>query len=54
MWTSFAKTGQPPGKGQPDWPAYTTGERATMFINAECKIVDDPFGEERKLWESVS
>jgi para-nitrobenzyl esterase len=54
MWTSFAKTGHPRAKGQPDWPAYSTGERATMSINAECKIVDDPFGEGRKLWESVS
>jgi para-nitrobenzyl esterase len=54
MWTTFAKTGHPQAKGQPDWPAYTTGERATMSIDAECKIVDDPFGEERKLWESIS
>ena len=27
--------------------------RATMLINAECKVVDDPFGLERSLWERM-
>src|SRR6185437_8145929 len=40
MWSAFARTGRPAAKGQPDWPAYTTEKRATMEINAECKVVD--------------
>jgi len=47
MWSSFARTGQPAAKGQPAWPAYTTKTRATMEIDAQCKIVNDPFDQER-------
>lgn len=53
MWSTFARTGKPGAKGQPDWAAYDTTRRATMLINAECKVVDDPFGLERSLWEQM-
>ena len=53
MWSTYARTGKPGAKGQPDWPAYDTARRATMLINAECKVVDDPFGLERSLWEQM-
>jgi para-nitrobenzyl esterase len=53
MWSTFARTGKPGAKGQPDWPAYDTTQRATMLINAECRVVDDPFGLERSLWERL-
>ncbi len=53
MWSTFARTGKPGAKGQPDWPAYDTARRATMMINAECKVVDDPFSLERDLWEQM-
>jgi para-nitrobenzyl esterase len=43
----------PRQKGQPQWPAYTTEKRATMEINAECKVVDDPYTLERKLWDKL-
>jgi para-nitrobenzyl esterase len=53
FWSTFARTGQPAAKGQPKWPAYTTSTRATMLIDAECKVVDDPFSLERQVWEIV-
>ncbi len=53
MWSTFARTGHPGAKGQPHWPAYDTSKRATMEIDAECKVVDDPFSLERKLWEEL-
>ena len=53
MWSTYARTGKPGAKGQPDWPAYDTTRRATMMINADCKVVDDPFGLERDLWERM-
>jgi para-nitrobenzyl esterase len=53
MWSTFARTGKPAAKGQPDWPAYTTQSRATMEIDADCKIVNDPNPLERKLWERL-
>ena len=54
MWATFAKTGHPGAKGQPAWPAYTLRERATMMIDAQCKVEDDPCGQERTLWDSLS
>jgi len=53
MWSTFARTGHPGAKGQPAWPAYNTKTRATMEINAQCKVVDDPFTFERSLWERL-
>ncbi len=53
MWSTFARTGHPDAKGQPKWPAYTTEKRATMEINAQCTVVDDPYSLERKLWENL-
>ena len=43
MWSTFARTGHPGAKGQPHWPAYDMSRRATMEINAECRVADDPF-----------
>lgn len=54
MWATFARTGHPAAKGQPEWPAYTTETRATMQIDAACKVVNDPFGQERSMWESLN
>ena len=54
MWATFARTGLPGAKGQPAWPAYTPEVRATMMIDAECRVVDDPWGEERRLWRSLN
>jgi para-nitrobenzyl esterase len=53
MWSTFARTGHPGAKGQPYWPPYDTQQRATMEIDAECKVVDDPFSLERRLWEKL-
>jgi para-nitrobenzyl esterase len=53
MWSTFARTGKPEAKEQPDWAAYDTTGRATMLINAECKLVDDPFTLERQVWEKL-
>lgn len=53
MWSTFARTGHPAAKNQPYWRAYDTEKRATMEIDAECKVVDDPFSLERTLWEKL-
>jgi para-nitrobenzyl esterase len=53
MWSMFARTGKPGATGQLEWPSYDTSKRATMTINAECKVVDDPWSLERNLWERM-
>jgi para-nitrobenzyl esterase len=53
MWSTFARTGHPGAKGQPKWPAYTLQMRATMEVNVQCTVVDDPYSLERKLWENL-
>jgi para-nitrobenzyl esterase len=50
-WASFARTGKPGCEGMPAWPAYTVTERATMILDAECRVERDPNREERLLWQ---
>ena len=50
-WAAFARTSNPSHDEIPKWPAYTLDTRATMFLDAECKVVNDPFKEERLLWQ---
>jgi len=53
MWSTFARTGRPAAQGQPAWAPYTTAQRSTMMIDAECRVVDDPHPLERSLWERL-
>ncbi|MFC8435989.1 carboxylesterase/lipase family protein, partial [Streptomyces sp. NPDC057253] len=51
LWAGFARTGRPVAQGVPTWPAYTPHRRATMWLDAECRIVDDPDRAERLFWQ---
>jgi len=53
-WAAFARTSNPSHDGIPKWPAYTLEKRATMILDVPCRLVDDPFREERLLWESLT
>lgn len=53
LWASFARDGVPLVSGQPEWPAYDSVRRATMLIDAQCRVVDDPDAAERRLWASL-
>jgi para-nitrobenzyl esterase len=46
-WAAFARSGNPNHKGMPSWPKFNTEQRATMILDNECKVVNDPRGEER-------
>ena len=41
--TNFARTGDPNGRGLPEWPAYTPDRRNRMHLNTEITIqpIDD-------------
>jgi para-nitrobenzyl esterase len=54
LWAGFAHHGCPTAAGVPRWPAYTVRKRTTMWIDAECRIVNDPDRDERLFWEERS
>jgi para-nitrobenzyl esterase len=53
-WATFARTGDPSHDEIPQWPAYTLEQRATMILDAECKVVNDPNREERLVWSEIA
>jgi para-nitrobenzyl esterase len=53
LWAAFARTGRPEHPGIPQWPAYRVPERATLILDAECRIENDPRGEARALWQDI-
>ncbi|WNG34977.1 carboxylesterase/lipase family protein [Archangium violaceum] len=52
-WVAFARTGNPNHPGLPEWPAYTTEQRATLIFDLPPRIENDPRREERVLWHSL-
>ena len=53
-WASFARAGTPDNKAIPHWPAYTTADRATMMIDTEWQVKNDPQHEARLLWTKIA
>jgi para-nitrobenzyl esterase len=49
-WIAFARTGNPNHEGIPQWPQYTVEERPVMVFDVEPKVINDPHGEQRKLF----
>jgi len=52
-WIAFARNGAPDNPAIPTWPAYTSEQRATMILDAACRIAYDPDHEMRLLWSRV-
>jgi para-nitrobenzyl esterase len=53
-WTNFARTGNPNVKGLlPEWPAFDTAQRATMILNNECRVLNDPDSAQRRALMAV-
>ena len=53
-WVAFARNGNPSHTYLRDWKPFDTTRRATMILNDECKLVDDPHGKEQRLLRSVA
>jgi para-nitrobenzyl esterase len=54
VWAAFARNGVPDHPLIPHWPAYRVPERATLILDAECRIANDPRGETRALWQDIT
>ncbi|NOT44299.1 MAG: carboxylesterase/lipase family protein [Acidobacteria bacterium] len=52
-WAAFARTGSPNHPGLPAWKPFTASERATMVFDRECRVVNDPYGEERRALAAI-
>lgn len=50
---AFARSGKPTHAGIPEWRPYELSSRATMVFDVGSQLVDDPRGEERKLFAQV-
>jgi para-nitrobenzyl esterase len=45
---AFARTGRPSAEGLPEWRPFEPVSRATMVFNTECRLANDPYGDERR------
>lgn len=52
-WVSFARSGKPAAAAYGAWPEYELTRRQTVEFAANTRVVDDPYGEERKAWEGL-
>ena len=51
-WLAFARNGDPSCESVGKWPHYGT-KRETMLIGENWLLENDPYGEERKAWETI-
>lgn len=48
-WAAFARTGRPDNEGLPDWTPFTVEKRATMILDNQCRIKNNPESEALRL-----
>ena len=52
-WISFSRNGNPNNASIPQLPPYDVGKRATILFDKEITVVDDPYGDERAVWDDL-
>ncbi|HET8995672.1 MAG TPA: carboxylesterase/lipase family protein [Acetobacteraceae bacterium] len=53
-WANFARSGVPGAEGMPEWPTFRLEDRATMVLDAPCRVARDPGREGRLLWQEIA
>jgi para-nitrobenzyl esterase len=48
-WIAFARTGDPNHAGLPEWAPFDAERRATMVIDSQPALIDNPRGRELDL-----
>jgi para-nitrobenzyl esterase len=52
-WLAFARHGDPGHEALPEWAPYDDTRRATLRFDETNEAIDDPAGDERRLWQTV-
>jgi len=52
-WAAFARDGRPFEPSLPRWPAYDLERRAQMTFGVQCRVEDDPHGDERRALQRL-
>jgi len=52
-WLGFARSGDPSHPDLAAWPPYDEERRATMILDAECAVEEDPLSAEHRAWDGV-
>jgi para-nitrobenzyl esterase len=55
-WTAFASTGNPnhPESSLPDWPTFSSENRAIMLLDSRSTVDPDPYADVRDLLEGIA
>lgn len=53
IWGAFARFGTPQVASLPEWPPYDEQKRATMLLDVEPRVADDPEADERRAWNGI-
>jgi para-nitrobenzyl esterase len=49
-WLAFARTGDPGNAAIPQWPRYSSADRASLFFDVNSKVVEDYKAPIRRFW----
>jgi para-nitrobenzyl esterase len=52
-WVAFAKAGDPNTPELPTWPRYDATSRATMLLDVDPTVANDPDGDLRAAWDGL-
>lgn len=52
-WLAMAHNGAPGHDGLPEWPRYSSDNRAVMELGVERRVLDDPGAGPRQFWASL-